>query len=199
MSISRLRSLSAQTAVLPNAATSSMSSSTSSGRTLTKEEIRRRMLVAHHALTSGIPQPPSDGHGNLDLLVSRTARLVRHASQSADEERAERWLVKALSVLVSWRLLRSYSSMPATTSGRTSGSLSTILVKGTSGRPLSRRCSARCCHYTCRNPGLRLGARLCTRLSSVGLCAPAHSMTGWTIARGRLLMPFVNQQWVASR
>ena len=198
MSISRLRSKqpSARTAVLPNAPTSSMSSS---GRTLTKKEIRRRMLVAHHALTSGIPQPPSDGNGNLDLLVSRTARLVRHASQSADEERAERWLVKALSVLVSWKLLRSYSLLPTTTSGRTSGSLSTISVKGTSGRPLSRRFSARCCHHTCRSTGLRLAARLCTKLSSVGLCAPARSMRGWTTARGRSLTPSVNQQWVASR
>ena len=61
----------------------------------------RRMLAADNALDSNGRTMCSADRDRLNALITRIEKLGRHVSRSTDTARAERWLAKALEVLVS--------------------------------------------------------------------------------------------------
>ena len=84
---------------LLNKSMSPMAGLTSSNRTLTKDEIKRRILVARAALALGTPRLSLEDHGNLNPLVAKIEKLERHAARSTDPKLAERWVANALNIL----------------------------------------------------------------------------------------------------
>ena len=84
---------------LLNKPVSPMATLTSSSRTLTRDEIKRRILVARAALALDTPRLSLEDHGNLNPLVAKIEKLGRHAARSTDPKLAERWVANALNIL----------------------------------------------------------------------------------------------------